>query len=166
MNRLHIGHRDDLAAELDLEHVSPCHVVESYRSIAERSGTSRMPSSDFAYLLIDPCAQTSGSIATCVFRSSYNERMIVATTFVEVGVRDLKNNLSRYLDRVREGTEVVVTERGRPIARLLAIDASTNRLADLIAAGVVQAARSPRRKLPKAIQTAGTVSDLVAEQRR
>ena len=52
------------------------------------------------------------------------------------------------------------------IARLLAIDASTNRLADLIEAGVVQAARSPRRKLPKPIQTAGTVSDLVAEQRR
>ena len=29
---------------------------------------------------------------------------------MEVGVRDLRNNLSRYLDRVRSGEEVVVTD--------------------------------------------------------
>ncbi|MCJ7672194.1 MAG: type II toxin-antitoxin system prevent-host-death family antitoxin, partial [Acidimicrobiia bacterium] len=40
--------------------------------------------------------------------------MAVATSRVEVGVRDLKNNLSRYLDRVKEGEEVIVTDRGRP----------------------------------------------------
>ena len=59
--------------------------------------------------------------------------MSVATTRVEVGVRELKNHLSRYLDDVGNGAEVTVTDRGRPVARLIRVDASTDRLADLIA---------------------------------
>lgn len=92
--------------------------------------------------------------------------MNVATTRAEVGVRDLKNNLSRYLGRVAEGEEVVVTDHGRPVARLVAIDASTDHLADLIAAGLVRPARQPRRPRPTPIKTGSTVSDLVADQRR
>ena len=37
---------------------------------------------------------------------------------MEVGVRDLKTYLSAYLERVKAGETVVVTHRGRPIARL------------------------------------------------
>jgi prevent-host-death family protein len=33
-----------------------------------------------------------------------------------VGVRELKNKLTQYLRRTKQGEEVVVTERGRPIA--------------------------------------------------
>lgn len=36
-----------------------------------------------------------------------------------VGVRELRQNLSRYLDRVKKGEGLVVTERGREVARLL-----------------------------------------------
>ena len=81
-------------------------------------------------------------------------------------MRDLKNNLSRYLERVRDGEEVVVTDRGRPVARLCAIDASTNRLADLIDAGLATPPKTKRRTAPTPIKSAGIVSDLVAEQRR
>jgi prevent-host-death family protein len=35
-----------------------------------------------------------------------------------VGIRDLKANLSRHLRRVRSGTRLVVTERGRAIASI------------------------------------------------
>ena len=35
-----------------------------------------------------------------------------------VGVRELRQNLSRYLDRVKLGEALVVTERGREVARL------------------------------------------------
>lgn len=92
--------------------------------------------------------------------------MAVATSRVEVGVRDLKNNLSRYLDDVGNGTEVTVTDRGRPVARLVRVDASLDHLSDLIASGVVQAAQTRSRHLPKRITAAGSVSDLVADQRR
>ena len=35
-----------------------------------------------------------------------------------VGVKELKNSLSRYLDAVRAGETVLVTERGRVVAEL------------------------------------------------
>lgn len=93
--------------------------------------------------------------------------MNVATPYVEVGIRDLKNNLSRYLDRVREGEDVVVTDRGKPVARLSALDHATDRLATLIASGVVRAPKRTSRSRPaRRITSAGSVSDLVAEQRR
>jgi len=93
--------------------------------------------------------------------------MKMATSKVEVGVRDLKNNLSRYLDRVQDGEEVIVTDRGKPVARLSSLDHSTDRLAELIAAGVVRPARRAARRPPtRRIEPKGSVSDLVADQRR
>jgi len=84
---------------------------------------------------------------------------------MEVGVRELRNNLSRYLDRVRGGEEVVVTDRGHAIARVLPF--GTERVLDrLIAEGVVTPAQRPKRRAGKPIKSKGTVSDLVADQRR
>ena len=92
--------------------------------------------------------------------------MDVATLPTEVGVRELKNHLSRYIDRVKGGEEVVVTDRGRPVARLVSVDASTDRLADLVDQGLVRPAAVGDRTRPKPMKTAGSVSDLVTEQRR
>jgi prevent-host-death family protein len=36
-----------------------------------------------------------------------------------VGVRELRQNLSRYLERVKEGETLTVTERGHEVARLV-----------------------------------------------
>lgn len=38
---------------------------------------------------------------------------------MDVGVRDLKARLSEYLGKVAAGEDVVVTDRGRPVARLV-----------------------------------------------
>ncbi|MGD9998679.1 MAG: type II toxin-antitoxin system Phd/YefM family antitoxin [Ilumatobacteraceae bacterium] len=93
--------------------------------------------------------------------------MDVATVRSEVGIRELKNALSSYIDRVREGEEVIVTDRGRPVARLSSLDAADDRLAALVAAGIVRPPTSRQRHLPKRrIKSKGNVSDLVAEQRR
>ncbi|MFN0029153.1 MAG: type II toxin-antitoxin system Phd/YefM family antitoxin [Acidimicrobiales bacterium] len=40
---------------------------------------------------------------------------------MEVGVRELKQQLSRYLDLVEAGAELIVTDRGRPKARLVPV---------------------------------------------
>jgi prevent-host-death family protein len=40
---------------------------------------------------------------------------------MRAGVAELKARLSHYLDRVRAGQEVVVTDRGRPVAKLIPI---------------------------------------------
>jgi prevent-host-death family protein len=84
---------------------------------------------------------------------------------MEVGVRELRDHLSRYLDRVRDGDEVVVTDRGRAIARVVPV--GSERVLDrLIAEGIVTPARRPKRRAGKPIKAKGTVSDLVADQRR
>jgi prevent-host-death family protein len=84
---------------------------------------------------------------------------------MEVGVRELRNHLSRYLHRVRDGDEVVVTDRGRAIARVVPV--GSERILDrLIAEGIVTPARQRKRQAAKPIKAKGTVSDLVGEQRR
>lgn len=42
-----------------------------------------------------------------------------------VGVADLKARLSEYLARVKSGEEVLVTDRGRPVARLVPVGIET-----------------------------------------
>jgi prevent-host-death family protein len=81
----------------------------------------------------------------------------------EVGVRELHDRLSEYLERVEDGGEIVVTRRGRPVARLSGL--GERPLDALARRGLVQMppeARSPRSARVKG---AGSVSDLVAEQR-
>lgn len=40
---------------------------------------------------------------------------------MRAGVAELKSGLSRFLDRVRGGQEILVTDRGRPIAKLVPV---------------------------------------------
>ena len=53
----------------------------------------------------------------------------------EVGVRELHDRLSRYVQHVKDGGEVVVTMRGRRVARLIPVD-ELDPLADLRARGL------------------------------
>jgi prevent-host-death family protein len=93
--------------------------------------------------------------------------MDVATTVrVQVGVRELKNHLSRYLAQVADGTQVIVTEHGRPIAQLTSIDSSTTALSDLVGAGLVRPPTALSRSRPTPVASTGSVSEFVADQRR
>ena len=44
---------------------------------------------------------------------------------MEVPIREMKNRLSQYLKLVQSGGEVVITDRGRPVARLTPVVPST-----------------------------------------
>lgn len=50
-----------------------------------------------------------------------------------VGVRELRQNLSRYLRDVKEGESFVVTERGREVARLTPSGPADSPIARLVA---------------------------------
>jgi prevent-host-death family protein len=84
---------------------------------------------------------------------------------MDVGVRELRDSLSRHLAEVRSGRVVTVTDHGRPIARIVPVDQLT-RLEQLRAEGRVQAARTRKQPAPEPVSSSGTVSDLVGEQRR
>jgi prevent-host-death family protein len=86
---------------------------------------------------------------------------------VEVGVRELHDHLSRYVQHVADGGEVLVTKRGRRVARLSPIDGD-DPLSDLRARGLVReptSSKRPSRRL-RPIAPSTLVSDLVVEQRR
>lgn len=83
----------------------------------------------------------------------------------EVGIRELRDHLSRYLDEVQRGHDVIVTDRGRAIAQILPMSGETT-LDRLIREGRVTPAKTRARSRPTPIKGKGTVSDLVAEQRR
>jgi prevent-host-death family protein len=91
----------------------------------------------------------------------------------KVGVRELRQNLSRYLDRVKDGESLVVTERGREVARLVpsreGVDPYYLRMAEKYGATI------PKGDLIDAIDNlpplenpapAGTTDALLAEDRR
>ncbi|MDP9343842.1 MAG: type II toxin-antitoxin system prevent-host-death family antitoxin [Actinomycetota bacterium] len=86
---------------------------------------------------------------------------------MNVGVRELKNSLSRYLKRVKEGETIVVTERGRPVARILPADVP-DRIAKLMTEGRVswsgRAFRPPESLIRP--RPGRPFSDYVAEDRR
>lgn len=83
---------------------------------------------------------------------------------MDVGIRELRDSLSRHLASVRGGHTVTVTDHGRPVARIIPVE-TPSRLETLIAEGTVRPARRRRGGLPSTIRTTGTVSDLVTEQR-
>ena len=86
---------------------------------------------------------------------------------IQVGIRELKNQLSHYIDQVRAGTEIIVTEHGKPVARLTALTEADDRLARLIASGAVRPAVKPRNPRPRGRFTAtGSVSEIVINERR
>lgn len=81
----------------------------------------------------------------------------------EVGVRELHDRLSEYLERVEGGGEVVVTRRGRPVARLSGL--GERPLEALSRRGLVRMPQGPRSSRAAQVKGTDSVSDLVSEQR-
>jgi prevent-host-death family protein len=84
---------------------------------------------------------------------------------MSVGVRELRDGLSRHLAEVRSGRTITVTDHGRPIARIVPVGRPT-RLEQLVAEGKVRPAHRSKQPAPRPLAAEGTVSDLVADQRR
>lgn len=84
---------------------------------------------------------------------------------MDVGIRDLRNGLSRYLTSVREGHTITITDHGRPIARIAPVGTPTT-LEQLVATGRVTPAARQKHQRPKPVVAGSTVSDLVDDQRR
>lgn len=89
-------------------------------------------------------------------------------SWMDVAVAELRVCLEDCLDRVRNGGEVVVTDRGVPVARIIGVELLSE-IDALTARGVVgEPARQDRpevshRELPQPLRP---VSELVSEQRR
>jgi len=90
-----------------------------------------------------------------------------------VGVKELKNNLTQYLRRTKQGEEVIITERGTPIALIQPIRSADKavsleaRLARLAAQGVVALpTQKPLRRVRLVKVSGKPISKAIVEDRR
>lgn len=91
---------------------------------------------------------------------------------MEAGIRDLKDNLSRYIRRIEAGERIAVTAHGRVVAELvpptLGPGAGRRRYDELVATGVVQPALEdgdPLEDSPDIRLPAGTAAALIDSDR-
>ncbi|MGL5852032.1 MAG: type II toxin-antitoxin system Phd/YefM family antitoxin [Phycicoccus sp.] len=87
---------------------------------------------------------------------------------MDVAVSVLRSELSDWIGRARDGEEVVVTDRGTPVARLVAVD-SAPLLEQLTRDGVIAAPRRavrPKATAERRVKARRPVSELVGELRR
>jgi prevent-host-death family protein len=85
-----------------------------------------------------------------------------------VGVRELRQNLSVHLDRVKRGQSLLVTERGRVVAVLMPSTHELSPLERLIAEGRATPASRSLRDLPRPRRTralAGASEDVISDLR-
>lgn len=86
-----------------------------------------------------------------------------------VGVRELKNRLSHYLEMVEQGTWVQVTRRGKVVALLVPAKQPVplDALMDLLEAGLASWRGGKPQGAPRPVEGRGRpLSDIVAEDRR
>lgn len=87
---------------------------------------------------------------------------------MDVAITELRAHLGRWIDAARDGIDIVITDRGAPVARIVAIG-STPVIDRLTAQGVIgrptravrPVAGDRKRPTPKR-----PVADIVAGQRR
>ena len=91
---------------------------------------------------------------------------------ISAGIKEIKNNLSRLLTKVKAGEEILITERGRPIARIVKENQGDKSirvaLGPLVQRGLITL---PGRSIMKdpipVLEVPGrSVSDMVIEDRR
>jgi len=90
-----------------------------------------------------------------------------------VGVKELKNRLTHYLRRTKQGEEIVVTERGTPVALIHPITGAVKavsvegKLASLAAQGAVTLPTQKPLARIRLVKVSGKpISKLILEERR
>ncbi len=83
---------------------------------------------------------------------------------VDVGIKDLRDGLSKHLDAVREGHTITVTDHGRPIARIVPLGVPTA-FERLVAEGRISPAARPKRPSREPVEAGFTATEFIDEQR-
>lgn len=86
---------------------------------------------------------------------------------MDVGIKELRDNLSRYVAQARDGEEIWITDRGKRVARLTAVPASN--YDELVRQRIIRPPLEPKtpRTMDDLIRLPGnpSLSDIVLEQR-
>lgn len=80
-------------------------------------------------------------------------------------MRELHDRLSEYLEKVEQGADLVVTRRGKPVARLSRFEGERP-LEALARRGLVRLPTKPRTARAPRVEVDEPISGLIREQRR
>ena len=84
---------------------------------------------------------------------------------INIGIRDAKTNLSKLLKMVQKGSEIILTERGRPVGKIIPVKPESlpllERVKGLEAQGIIE---PPSRKCLKRIPPPIPLSDGLAQK--
>ncbi len=88
----------------------------------------------------------------------------------EVGIKELRDGLSRYIEEVREtGQQVIVTDRGKPVVKLVPLESWDERHARMVASGAITpASKPPLRPVPRPtikLTPGPTAAEIVVQMR-
>lgn len=87
---------------------------------------------------------------------------------ITIGIRELKTRLGTYIRRVRAGETVIITDRGKPVGRIIPVKSSPEaQVQELIQAGLVAWSENKLTRRAPVARTHGktTVADLLIEDR-
>lgn len=91
---------------------------------------------------------------------------------ITAGIKDVKNKLSHYLSFVKNGEDVLITERGKVVARIIQEDAKKRALRQalhpLIMKGLITfPSQRLNKDIPDPIEVPGKpISEMAIEDRR
>lgn len=89
---------------------------------------------------------------------------------VKFGVREAKANLSKILKMVKNGNEVVLTERGRPVGKIVQVQSQdltlSTRIKNLEEQGVLSPEKKNIRELPLPIEVPDNIAQTFLKQDR
>ena len=84
----------------------------------------------------------------------------------KIGIRELRQNASAWIAKGRAGATIQITDRGRPVARLVPLTSAEQARDTLIAEGRLIPATAPRIRLNVADLIEGpSLSSILDEQR-
>jgi len=85
---------------------------------------------------------------------------------ISVGIKDLKAKLSGYVDKVRHGEEIVVTDRGKEVALVIPISSERSAVKQLVGSGRAAWAGGKPVGVKGIKAKGGSIAKTVLEDRR
>ena len=83
-----------------------------------------------------------------------------------IGIKMLRESLSEYIVRAREGERIIITDRGEEVAELVPLSPERRALMRLVAEGKARWNGQTPRLLPPVIEVAGSpFADAINEDR-
>jgi prevent-host-death family protein len=91
----------------------------------------------------------------------------VATNILQlVGIRELKAKLSSYVEKVRKGEEVVITDHGEEVAVLIPLSREHRLIKHLVESGKAQWAGGKPQGMDGVVIKGEPISETILEERK